>query len=218
MLILNIYLADKYSNMPSLLIKNNSKTNIYTTMKKRTFLWLFAAMTCMLAFTACSSDDDDDNIDDIENAGTGGDEEVGGDDTQTSRYKVSDFLHNWYIDSLEKDGNEFTTSLVYESQGNMEMVKKLRSEGIEFTSSKDGFFWYTYRNEIETEPFTWSLGSNYAYARDGQIMYIKQGSVVKTYIVGVQKEPTELNSIKFVSIVFGDSDAQKILMRYSRKI
>lgn len=79
-------------------------------MKKRTFLWLFAAMTCMLAFTACSSDDDDDNIDDIENAGTGGDEEVGGDDTQTSRYKVSDFLHNWYIDSLEKDGNEFTTS------------------------------------------------------------------------------------------------------------
>ena len=180
-------------------------------MKKRTFLWLFAAMTCMLAFTACSSDDDDDNIDDIENAGTGGDEEVGGDDTQTSRYKVSDFLHNWYIDSLEKDGNEFTTSLVYESQGNMEMVKKLRSEGIEFTSSKDGFFWYTYRNEIETEPFTWSLGSNYAYARDGQIMYIKQGSVVKTYIVGVQKEPTELNSIKFVSIVFGIQMPKKSL-------
>lgn len=184
-------------------------------MNRKRFLWLFAAMTvCMITFSACGGDDDDDdnNPDDIEMTGTGGN---GGTDsgktTQVSDYKIDDFLYKWYIDAIPTF--EFMTSLLYEAQGNMEQVEKLRTSGIEFTSGKNGYFWYKSGNRIETESFTWSLG-------EGKTMYIKQGSTTHTYEVSlyIETHSVVLYDVEYASISFKENGVLKTDMRYSREI
>lgn len=182
-------------------------------MNRKRFLWLFAAMAvCIITFTACGGDDDDDenyNPDDIENPGTGGN--GGGGSTQASDYKIDDFLYKWYIDSAPTCA--FMTSLLYEAQGNMEQAEKLRDSGIEFTSSKNGYFWYRYDHRIETESFTWSLGG-------GKTMYIKQGSVTHTYEVFLYTDTHSvvLYDVEYASISFKENGVLKTDMRYSREI
>lgn len=168
----------------------------------------------MITFSACggNDDDDDNNPNDIEMPGTGGNEGTdNGKTTQASDYKIGDFLYKWYIDTAPTFA--FTTSLLYEAQGNMEQVEKLRTSGIEFSSSKNGYFWYMYGNRIEKESFTWSLG-------EGKTMYIKQGSETHTYEVFLYTETHSvvLYDVEYASISFKENGVLKTDMRYSREI